>query len=151
MADNSRGYFTQNGVSADFFDLMCGERLGGGVARDVYVSRLDPDLVVKIEHTSGTFQNQMEWRVWENLSHDKDARKWLAPCVHISPCGSVLVQRRTAPLRRAEMARHKQLPKFLTDVKMSNFGILGGKLVCHDYGIVRWSYDTGLRKAVWGV
>ncbi len=151
MSDPCRGYFTANGIAADFFDLMCGQYLGGGCGREVYVSRLDPDLVIKIETGTGRFQNAMEWRVWEEARALPDVARWLAPCVHISPCGSVLIQRRTAPLRRLEMARHKKMPGWLTDTKMSNFGILGGKLVCHDYGYVRWQLTGAMRKVDWAV
>ncbi len=149
MSDDARGYFTANAISADLFDAMCGEHLGGGCGREVYVSRLDPDLVIKIETGTGRFQNQMEWRVWDELSGRPEG-KWLAPCVSISPNGSVLIQKRTAPLRRREMVRHPRLPEFLTDVKMSNFGILDGKLVSHDYGYIKFGWSTKLVKVDWG-
>lgn len=150
MSDGARGYFTANAISSDFFDLMCGEYLGGGCGREVYVCRVDPDFVVKIETGVGRFQNPMEWRVWQEMC-DKPEGNWLAPCVSISPNGAVLIQRRTDPLRKREMKKYPKLPNFLGDIKMDNFGILGGKLVCHDYGYVRWGYNTTLRKVDWGV
>ena len=151
MSATAKEYFTANAIASDMFALMCGEYLGGGCGREVYVSLLDPNFVIKIETGTGRFQNAMEWRFWEENRGAPDFAKWLAPCISISPCGNILVQKRTAPLRRLEMKKYGRLPKFLTDVKMSNFGILGGKLVCHDYGYVSTVLDSGMRKVDWGV
>lgn len=64
---------------------MCGDRLGQGVAREVYVFKPDPTLVIKFELTTHDFQNVNEWEVWES-----------APCVGrkvAGPCGGHLRQR----------------------------------------------------------
>lgn len=124
--------FFPNVLAIDFFSLMCGEVLGHGRARTVYASKLDPTLVIKFEDGSGDFENIMEWETWSELSEYRPAAKWLAPCVDISPCGSVLLMRRTTPLSPDQYP--KRIPNFLTDMKYTNFGMLDGRLVCHDYG-----------------
>lgn len=144
-------YFGGNAISLDFFDAICGERLGGGVSRDVFVCKINPDLVVKIDSESSQFQNITEWKVWNELrAINSPLIKWLAPCHSISPCGNVLIQSRTAPLRRREMKRYGSLPEFLTDRKMENYGIINGKLVCHDYGHVNWTLGGKMTKVDWG-
>lgn len=128
--------------------LFLGEKLGEGIARKVYVFRPDPKLVVKIERASCSFQNVLEWEAWNYLCA-KHA-KWLAPCRHISPCGSILLQDRADPLRVTE--KTKRLPKFLIDVKRQNFGMLGDKMVCFDYGTLIHSLNltsTALIPAKW--
>ncbi len=83
----------------------------------------------------------------EIWSHDKDIRRWLAPCVQISPCGSILIQKRTTP---APSSRYPaKMPKFLTDMKRSNYGLYKGRLVCHDYGLICLTVTTATRKADW--
>ena len=116
----------------DFFHEMCGERLGGGMSRDVYLSALDPTVVIKFEADSGHFQNVMEWEVWQEVKETKYA-KWFAPCVSISGTGTILIQKRTKVVadRRKYPAK---MPVFLGDFKYTNYGMYKGQLVAHDYG-----------------
>jgi hypothetical protein len=123
----------------ELWRLVCGDVLGQGVARTVYEHRLDPCLVVKVEEGVESFQNVAEWQAWQEVQHTEFAR-WFAPCVAISPCGGVLVQRRTT---RAAV-HPERIPNFLSDTKLGNFGILrprdgeeAGRFVCHDYGLTR--------------
>lgn len=118
-------------AKADFIGLMLGRKLGGGMSRVVYECALDPNLVVKIEQRTGHFQNVVEWEMWNALSGMK-AAQWLAPCRTISACGTVLLQVRTTPARKGELP--ERMPIWLTDFKQGNYGMLGGRLVCHDYG-----------------
>ena len=111
--------------------LMLGKRLGYGMSRSVYECRINKSLVVKIEEGSRRFQNIMEHEIWITLSGTKAAR-WLAPIVDISPCGIVLLMKRTTPMREKELPA--KVPVWLTDCKTSNFGIYEGRPVCHDYG-----------------
>ena len=68
---------------------------------------------------------------FRSSQHTKEAKQWLAPCVSISPCGSVLIQRRTLPVTKAQLP--SKVPAWLTDFKLANWGMLDGKVVCHDY------------------
>lgn len=123
-------YF-ETSMSRDLFALICGDLIGFGAARSVFIHALDTTCVVKFEHSSQWFQNVIEWETWHIVKRGKH-EKWFAPCMSISPCGMILVQRRTTPLEHKDYPR--KLPVYLTDWKYSNYGKLDGKFVCHDYG-----------------
>lgn len=127
-----RGQF-EGVIPIDLFSLMCGKWLGGGISRGVYVLGTDPSLVIKIETANSSFQNAMEWEVWNVLERDDtDAMNWFAPCHYISPCGTILIQARTKPLDKSQAP--KKVPVFFTDIKYQNFGMYDGRVVAHDYG-----------------
>lgn len=146
MIDVARDFF-DTGIARDFFFAFCGERLGGGSARVVYACAIDPSLVVKIETASQSFQNAVEWDIWHYWNDCEDVATWLAPCVSISPCGMVLLQKRTTPAAPDELPR--KLPRFLTDTKCANYGRFEGRIVCHDYGKVVTNLSTAKRKVEW--
>lgn len=137
-------------VRRDIAHMLLGARLGRGIGRKVYVCRLDPRFVVKVEDRGEAFQNIVEWETWQAVREDREAR-WFAPCVSISPAGSVLIQRRTEPASHSEYP--KRMPVFLGDYKRENFGMLDGKLVCHDYGLLtnltNGVYNKTTRAADW--
>jgi hypothetical protein len=127
-------------VQDELNDLMLGDMIGEGAFRKVYVLRCAPHLVAKVELSANCeFANVAEWEVWNNL-RGTEWEKWLAPCETISFNGSVLIQRRTAPVKRLP----KMVPNFMTDLKPENFGRLGGRVVAHDYGLHRL-FTRGLR------
>ncbi|ABF63541.1 hypothetical protein TM1040_0808 [Ruegeria sp. TM1040] len=128
-------------VQGDVFRMLCGEMLGSGAAREVFECAYDPSLVVKIENAAGSFQNIAEWQMWWDAQHIPHAAEWLAPCVSISPCGIVLIQKRTTPAKRYP----EKLPAWLTDTKRTNYGMIGKRFVCHDYG-VHLMCNSGLSK-----
>lgn len=111
--------------------MVLGEELGQGMGRVVFDCGINPRYVVKIENGIGSHQNVMEWELWESLKETSYAR-WLAPCERISIDGGFLLQRKTEPL--PEKMRPKRLPAWLCDLKPENFGLLEGRVVCHDYG-----------------
>ena len=116
-------------VQREFNRLILGDFLGRGVYRAVYVYKPDPKLVIKIEtEETKCFSNVMEWTIWQELRETKWA-DYLAPCVQISHFGSVLVQTRTRPITKMP----SNLPNFMTDLKLGNFGRLGKRIVAHDY------------------
>lgn len=121
-------------VKRDFFDVMIGECLGGGAGRHVYECKLRDDLVIKVELPASSFQNIEEWNVWGDVHKGKWA-KWFAPCETISPCGTVLLQCKTTPIEKLP----KRLPDMFCDLKPENFGMIGDRIVCHDYGYHRLS------------
>lgn len=133
----------------DFVGAMCGDFLGAGVAREVFVLATDETKVIKIEHAARSFQNVEEWGVWHGIEYNFASkwRKWFAPCHYIGPAGAVLVQSRTTPLTTPP----KSIPNIFTDTKLDNWGLLDGRPVCHDYGLNLLTHSglthTRLRKA----
>ena len=132
------------------FNLLCGQKIGEGIHREVFECKLDASLVVKVETDEDyrTFANAYEWRNWDENQYWKPVANWLAPCVSISPCGLILLQKRSDPLREAELP--EKLPAFLTDIKPSHFGKLDGRIVCCDYTRLITTISHRLKKAEWG-
>ena len=124
-------YF-DNTIARDvLYTLIKGDLLGTGVARQVYRCAFDSSLVVKIETTSRSFQNVLEWEAWDAVRLTK-YKDWFAPCVSISPCGTVLLQKYTRDLEPDEVP--KDVPNFFCDLKVDNWGFYEGRPVCRDYG-----------------
>ncbi|MFC5373981.1 hypothetical protein ACFPIF_15565 [Brevundimonas faecalis] len=127
-------YFCVNTLTSDLFSLFAGEQLGSGIARQVWSMEGDPASVLKFETGAGSFQNVAEWEVWQALQHHEPSAKWLAPCRRISPCGAIMIQARTEPIRRAELP--DKVPAWASDLKLANWGIYDGRPVMHDYGLL---------------
>ena len=136
-------------IERDFFHFMCGEMLGRGASRDVYVFEPDPRYVLKFEMGAQSFSNVREWDVWNDaLMGGKAVADWLAPCVAISACGTVLRQRRTTPAKTFP----EKIPAWMQDTKRGNFGMIGRRFVAHDYGlhaICDGGMTNRLRKVTW--
>ncbi|MGK6342870.1 hypothetical protein ACMGDK_11560 [Chryseobacterium sp. DT-3] len=145
-------------VNTDLIRMMFGQKINEGSYRSVYEYNFDPNkYVIKIEPNS-TESNANEFLIWEevsglcgNLSWVKD---WFAPVLFMSPDAKILVMERTFPyktIRGKDLVRPEKIPDFFSDVKFSNFGWLGNKLVCHDYGFINRfiKYDKKFRKANW--
>ena len=133
----------------DFISLFLGKRIGFGSARSVYEHRFDKTLVIKVETACKSFQNVEEWEVWEIAQNDKKLKNWFAPCVAISDCGAILLQKKTVPAYRKDYP--KEIPKCFGDLKYDNFGMLDGRFVCNDYGtfIISNGIRQGFKKAIW--
>lgn len=140
---------TNSAVHRDAFNLLCDERIGYGMSRAVFTSKVLPDCVVKVEEDAARFQNVIEWETWQRVK-DTPASRWFAQCRWISPNGSVLVMERTRqPSEEDFLAR---MPVFLCDFKRTNFGMAGKFLVCHDYGtnlLFEHGMSKRLKKAEW--
>lgn len=135
-------------LAKDLLHLVCSEKLGEGVARIVYASRLDPGVVIKFEPDAYSFQNIAEWEIWKQVQGTRMER-WFAPCIEIAASGTVLIQKRCQPILGK---LPKQLPQYLCDLKRENFGMIDGKLVCHDYGTMLYSLRSlpkKMAKAEW--
>lgn len=119
-----------------FIKEMCGEKLGTGLYRDVYVLKDYPDYVVKIERDmgSGMFSNAHEWRHWVQNEDWKWFSQWLAPCEAINETGNILIQRRVTHGKRKDYPKY--IPTFFTDLKYRNFGWIGDQFVCCDYAFI---------------
>jgi len=133
-------------------NVLCGELLGEGISRKVFACKLDPSLVVKVEMPGESdeyrnFANAYEYRNWHENSDYRPVADWLAPCVSLSPCGLILLQKRVEPLRDSELP--EKVPDFLTDLKKANFGLYEGRVVCCDYSTLITRVSKSLKKADW--
>lgn len=137
------------------YDLLCDERIGYGMSRSVFSSKLLPDCVIKVEDGSGQFQNIVEWETWKRVA-DTPHSRWFAACKWISPNGIILIMERTRPPAPQEFP--DKVPLFLTDLKRTNYGMARTSdprkecFVCHDYG-THLMFENGmtkrLKKAEW--
>lgn len=122
-------------VVSDIITSLCGRSIGGGSFRDVFEYQLDQSYVVKIEPLN-TNCNTVEWMIWLEVQHLVGdmawVKEWFAPVLWISPTGKVLVMKKTE--EKPNKKRPEKIPAFFWDVKADNFGWIGNKFVCHDYG-----------------
>lgn len=148
VVEGRRDLLEQPRMLDEMWNMVVGEYIDEGAFRDVYKNRLNPDTVIKVQKLENDhFDNIMEWKLWESVQYAPKYNKWFAPCLFISPNGRILIQRKTEPLRKADFP--KQVPSFLWDLKIDNWGWFRDRPVCHDYGnfnLVRDS-DWKLRKA----
>lgn len=123
-------------LASDFVTIVCGESIGAGSFRDVFNYNTHKGYVIKLEPGS-TDCNLVEWMIWEEvkyLSGDMEwVKDWFAPVEWISPNGRILVMKKTKPTHK-KLSPPDKIPAFLWDVKLENFGWIGNKFVCHDYG-----------------
>ena len=135
-------------IKNDIIDLCLGKQIGNGAGRDVFEWLPDKTLVAKIEDGSKSFQNIMEWETWGRVGNVAGVHVWFAACHNISACGTVLLQERTSvPAKYPD-----KVPAWFTDIKKSNFGMVGNKFVCHDYGVhmmIENGMTKRMRKADW--
>jgi hypothetical protein len=138
---------------------FCGKVLGYGTYRDVYELKGNPDYVIKIEAHPNfrVFANVTEYRNWADNMRWSWLSQYLAPCLYISECGRVLIQRRVT--FKEKKFYPKGIPALFTDTKIQNFGWIGNRFVCCDYSFfvicvgkgdrpmkrVKWG-DTGIRQ-----
>lgn len=164
MNSNARYWYRvedqRDGEMQEVFEwrgLMLGKRLGHGISRCTY-EYIGPgakrgEWVVKMESSDkdGRFQNVTEWNIWDDVKDTPRLARWFAPCINISPCGSILIMARTK--QRSFSQYPKRIPAFFNDQQYRNFGWIGNQLVCHDYGIIGWERiertRKGLVKADW--
>lgn len=141
-------YFREH-TEYEFFRMFCGEKLGSGQGREVWSFGLDDRYVIKFEGRDHSFQNVKEWDLWcDAVEMGSDIADWLAPCDRISPNGRILIQERTKPATKYP----DKLPVFFADTKRQNFGVIGRRFVCHDYGthlMCNSGLSKRLRKVKW--
>lgn len=121
----------------DLYGLLIGKKIGSGAFRDVYEHASRKDYVVKIaKSTEGNICNSIEFQVWSEVMHFKNSleevKNWFAPVIEISTNCCVLIMKRT--YEKPGKIRPTDIPKILVDTHYDNFGWIGNKLVCHDYG-----------------
>lgn len=123
----------------DFIYGFCGAFIDEGASRKVYQHPFQADKVIKVE-SEGSWQNITEYLHWQRI---KDTRwsEWFAPCFFITDLGRVLIQAKTKPVK----AVPKMIPYFMIDVRPEQFGKYKGRIVIHDYAILKLN-EEGLKK-----
>lgn len=135
-------------IQKEVTELIIGTKLlGEGQYRKVYEHAYNPHWVVKVESLSKNFANPLEWEAWTQLQFTRISG-WLAPCLHISPAGGVLIQAKTSPIWDLDELP-KRVPALFTDLKRENWGKLKGRIVCHDYGNLLLGKGFEMVKAKW--
>lgn len=139
----------QNKTLKQVIKNACGEKIGSGLFRDVYVLKHNPEYVVKIERdmSQAGFVNAMEWR---NYIQHRDwtlLAPFVAPCEIINEKGNILIQRRAYAGRRKDYPKY--IPAVFTDLKLSNFGWIEGQFVCFDYAYLKISINKTMQYAKW--
>jgi len=128
---------TWQDASTDLVLCMLGKQLGEGVYRSVYEYNLDPKYVIKIEPRN-TECNMSEYMLWDEIRGLKNelawVKDWFAPIKYISPNGKILVMERA--YEKPQKERPRKVPKFFSDCKRDNWGWIGNKFVCYDYGFL---------------
>lgn len=140
-------------VNSDLITMFLGQKIGSGSYRSVYEFNPNPQkYVVKIEPLS-TDCNSNEFLIWNEISWLKGelscVKNWFAPVLWMSPNAKVLIMERT--FEKSNLTRPDKIPDFMTDIKFENYGWIGNKFVCHDYGFLSRfiEYKKKLRKANW--
>lgn len=151
-----RAEVTFENAYEESFNLLCGDKIGEGMSRNVFACKLLPDCVVKVETDPERFQNIIEWETWKTVQF-APAGRWFAQCKWISPNGRVLIQERTRPPSPVEYL--DKVPVWFTDMKRTNWGMAVTNrdnkqfLVCHDYGlslaIQEGTATKRMKKAEW--
>jgi len=128
---------------------ICGELIGKGLYRDVYVLKQNTKYVVKIERdmTTAQFANATEFRHYIDNREWDFLKDWLAPCELINETGQVMIQQRITHGRRKDYPKY--IPYVFTDLKLKNFGWIGDKFVCCDYSFFRMVSNKEMRYAKW--
>lgn len=141
-------------ITSDIFTTLCGNFIGEGATRCVFEHNLDNRFVVKVAICpAGVRANIIEHEVWkevEGLTRNLEwVKDWFAPVIYISENGNVLIMRKTEI--KPNKKKPNQVPKFLLDCYERNFGWIGNKYVCHDYGFI-WGllkYEKRFKRPNW--
>ena len=139
-------------IITDLVTSFVGKYIGSGSYRDVYEYNFNDDYVIKLEKDN-TEQNISEYILWQEInSLNGDLRwvkDWFAPVLWCSPNGKILVMEKTKI--NDKKAKPEKIPIFLSDVKIHNFGWIGNKYVCHDYGMLDGfiKCEKKFKKIIW--
>jgi len=127
-------------VNTDLITTLLGKKIGQGTYRTVYQHNWDKDYVIKIE-PNNTECNMTEYILWDKIRGLKNelawVKEWFAPVLWMSPNGKILCMQKTyEEPKNKKLERPKEIPAFFTDVRWVNFGWIGNRFVCHDYGFL---------------
>lgn len=135
----------------DLARFCLGDYIGGGEYRLVFDFDPVSGSVIKFCNADDCQSNWTEYSIWQSVKDTKNA-KWFCPVIDISPCGRFLIMEKARAIKEDENLP-KKLPNFFTDIKRSNFGFIGDRLVCTDYQFISRAIDlsfcTSNRNADW--
>lgn len=125
--------------------MKLGRYIGAGCFRLAYRHPTDRTKVIKRAIVSeydedyypeGFEHNLREYRFYQRAS--RATRRWLAPAYEVSKDGEFLVMARTthAPLHVLRR-QSPRVPAFFDDIHDRNWGLLGSRVVCHDYAYLK--------------
>lgn len=132
------------------YKRFCGEKIGFGMYRDVYLLKDNPYWVLKFEKAdSKRWCNIAEWLAYDQFRWYAKLAQYLAPNYFIEGSGRILIQRR---VKHKDISEYPiRLPSIFTDLKRTNYGFIGEQFVCCDYPFLAWGgYNPFyMRKANW--
>jgi hypothetical protein len=112
--------------------LLVGQRIGGGGAREVFEVKNDPGAIIKVA-AQYPFTNFIEWLIWTWV-RDTHWRKAFGECHTISASGRYLIMERLENLPEGRKTDTPTLSSFVRDVWANNFGIdPAGVIKVRDY------------------
>jgi|SRR6478736_9648002 len=124
-------------INTDLILSLCGKKIGSGAYRTVYDYNLNDKYVIKLE-PNATDCNISEYILWDEIQGLKGdlewVKSWFAKVIWMSPNGKILVMEKTSENPKKE--RPREVPAFFTDLKYDNWGWIGNRFVCHDYGFL---------------
>lgn len=124
-------------VANGALSLLLNQQLGSGGSRVVYRINGQPERVIKLESNPHLCQNIIEYELYGQWAETKEAKRWLAECFDSSYNGRALIQERLSIITDPNDPRlPAKIPRFLTDLKISNWGVSkDGQVKCCDYGV----------------
>jgi len=135
----------------DLARFCLGDYIGGGEYRLVFDFDLIPNTVIKFCSANDCQANWVEYSIWQSVKNTKNA-KWFCPVIDISPCGRFLLMEKARKIKDDEKLP-KKVPNYFSDIKRSNFGFIGDRIVCTDYQFIGRAMDlafcTNNRDANW--
>lgn len=128
-------------VFGDRVKMRVGDIIGQGRTRTVYALLDKPEWCLKVgneEALHSEFRNQ-------GVIEKAGLGRWIAPCEWRD---GHFMMRRTSPASRDNYPA--SLPAIFVDLKYENWGMLDGRLICHDYALVReTSRPAAVRSVKW--
>jgi hypothetical protein len=118
-----------------FKNKFCGDIIGSGVYRKVYEFLPNNKFIVKVQ-PAPAFQNQLEYMIWREIKGNYWYNRWFAQVLWMNEKGTILVMRKARPVRNQNHPTYKsmKIPHFFSDIHSGNYGWIGKRFVCFDYG-----------------
>lgn len=127
-------------IAQDLACMVLADKIAEGGFRKVFDFDIIPGTVVK--YNPDKEANILEWNVWKS-SNGTAWRKWLAPCLYMSPGGYFLIQKKVRPLKDTDKLP-RSIPNAFEDIKRENWGFIGKSFVCHEYQFIDRALDIAM-------
>lgn len=149
--DTINGIVDNHMINVELISTLIGKKIGEGGSREVFEYAPDPKYVIKLEYgcSDSNASEVMLWNEVMGLCGDLEwVKDWFAPILWASHNRKIIVQKRTFKTTRK---LPEKVPAFFMDVKYDNFGWIGNKFVCHDYGCIYGfiKYEKKFKKHPW--